>query len=202
MADSERTWNEDALEWGRISAKTNKWVREDPLKPEWAYDPKGLAARFVRIWRASDSMSAVRKILFWVPIEELEGHRRSINNTLALRGFVPLAPLPLRKGEKLPDVPAIFAEEELAALAADGLIYRFGEEPEPAAPAEDAAEASEAGGEEEELDLTPAPPRPDEDPYRGVSPLSLAIPGYGNNDPLYEYYASIGADKMRIRIKH
>lgn len=206
MADKKRTWSEDTLEWGRISAKTNAWVREDPLKPEWAHDPKGLAARFVRIWRQSRSISDVRKTLFWVPVEELEGHRRSINSVLALHGYVPLPPLPLRRGEQLPEVPEILSADELAALAGEGVIYRFGEEPPAAAAAEAEAEADEAADaaadEEEELDLTPTPPRPDEDPYRGVSPLSLAIPGYGRNDPLSEYYGSIGADKMRIRIKH
>lgn len=198
---AKRTWNEKAMEWGSKSAKTGKWVRSDPPRPDWADEPAGLAARFVRIWSSSDSISAVRRSLFWVSMEELLAHYRSLNAFLINQGYAPMKLLPLHSGGPSPELPPILSVAELTALASDGVIRSLSAPEEP--PAEPVVEeAAAASGDEEELDLTPAPPRPDEDPYRGVSPLSLAIPGYGNHDPLAEYYMSIGADKMRIRIKH
>jgi len=203
MAD--RTWNKQALEWGNNDPKSGDWVRDDPEQPEWSKDPAGLAARFVRIWQASASISDVRQTFFWVPVAELEVHHRSMNAFLVQQGYAPLTPLPLRVGEPLVEVAPILSAGELAALESEGVLRTLGsvEEAEaaaPEAPAQPApTDAEEADG---ELDLTPAPPRPDEDPYRGVSPLSLAIPGYGNHDKVAEYYAEMGADKMRIRIKH
>jgi hypothetical protein len=200
---SERTWSEESLEWHSVDPDSGELVRDDPPQPAWADDPAGLAARFVRLWQASGSISEVCKVLFWVSVEELVAHRRSMNAFLVDNGYAPLAALPLRQGAALPRVAPILSAGELAAMESEGVVMTF---VAAAAAAEAAAIAAAAVPEpvleDGELDLTPTPPRPDEDPYRGVSPLSLAIPGYGRNDPLYEYYYSMGADKMRIRIKH
>jgi hypothetical protein len=204
---AKKIWSEEAMEWGSKNARTGKWVRSDPPRPDWADEPAGLAARFVRIWSSSDSISAVRRSLFWVSMEELLAHYRSLNAFLINQGYAPLQLLPLRSGGPPPELPPILSVAELAALASEKVIRSLSAPEEP--PAQDASvdaapddSGAVDGGDGEELDLTPSPPRPDEDPYRGVSPLSLAIPGYGNHDPLAEYYIAIGSDKMRIRIKH
>ncbi|MEL6348739.1 MAG: hypothetical protein AAFV53_36885 [Myxococcota bacterium] len=58
-----------------------------------------------------------------------------------------------------------------------------------------------ASVEEEELDLTPTPPRPDEDPHRGRTFLEVMhIPEPKNEQQLLQYGNNTGG--MRFSAKH
>lgn len=190
---SERQWNEETLQWETQDPESGEWLLDSPPLPEWAQQP-AQSRHLVAHWQASAALSDVLRTFFWMSVSELLAQYHAINTALTENGYLPLDMLPLRPGQPPLPLPPVLSAADLAALHRDKTI-RTPSDPEPAV-------STDTPSDDDALDLTPTPPRPDEDPYRGVSPLSLAIPGYGQSDPLYEYYAAMGADKMRIRIKH
>lgn len=172
------------MQWRRQKA-TGSWVEDNPPLPKWAKESSGFvpADRFIRMWSASASLSALKQELFWMGLEDIESQAMLLSDWLEDRGFEPLPP-------KLLWESAPLSEDALAALVAEGLVAvaehddessESSDEDEPvsevAAPAQpEPRPAVAAALSEATVDLTPEPARPDEDPDRDYVPFSMQHP--------------------------
>ena len=200
---SRRVWVEGVMQWRRQKA-TGSWIEDNPPLPKWARESGGFvsADRFIRLWTGTASLSALKRELFWMSLEDIESQAMLLSDWLEDAGYQPLPP-------KLMWEQAPLSEDELAGLVADGLVVEAVEAEDgelAAAPApvpaeegdlgedeesessededsdedEESSEDSdedEAVAEDEEPDLTPEPARPDEDPDRDYVPFALRNPG-------------------------
>ncbi len=149
-------WFADELVWKRRKGRAKTWTAENPPMPDWAQASGGGVepARFVRLYAAADSLSTLKSQLFWLSLGEIEAMRIGISQWLSEHDIQPLAPLA--------GSGAVLEEADLSALLAEGVLSAVAAEV-PAAE-EPAAEESSAEESDEDIDLTPLPPRPNEDP--------------------------------------
>jgi hypothetical protein len=70
---SRRIWIEGVMQWRRQKA-TGAWIEDNPPLPKWAKESSGFvsAERFVKQWSAADSLSDLKKALFWLSLEDIE----------------------------------------------------------------------------------------------------------------------------------
>lgn len=186
------------MQWRRQKA-TGSWVEDNPPLPKWARESSGFvpAERFIRMWVAAPSLSALKQELFWMSLEDIESQAMLLSDWLEDSGFAPLSPKLLWESAPLSD-------EVLAGLVAEGLIALAEEDGSEEDISEDEAseedsfeeEISEEDISEEEIseeDISeedtaeeepavavaspaPEPARPDEDPDRDYVPFSLQHP--------------------------
>jgi hypothetical protein len=171
------------MQWRRQKA-TGSWVEDNPPLPKWARESSGFvpAERFIRMWVAAPSLSALKQELFWMSLEDIESQAMLLSDWLEDSGFAPLSPKLLWESAPLSD-------EVLAGLVAEGLIALAEEDGSEEDISED--EASEEDSFEEEISEedtaeeepavavaspAPEPARPDEDPDRDYVPFSLQHP--------------------------
>ncbi len=179
---SRRVWDEGVMQWRRQKA-TGSWVEDNPPLPKWAKESSGFvpAARFIRMWSAAASLSALKQELFWMGLEDIESQAMLLSDWLEDRGFESLPP-------KLLWEDAPLSQDALAALVDEGLVVVAAPEGEPSdaaahepvseapAPAQPEPRAVAAVLPETTMDLTPEPARPDEDPDRDYVPFSMQHP--------------------------
>ena len=177
-------WFEEEMVWKRRKGRARVWVAESPPLPEWAASGAVAPAQFVRLYTAAASISELKSQLFWLSLAQIEALRLGVNVWLAENDIQPLAPLgasPALLSEE--DVEALLADSTLAPVPGSSLDVRLNPPPE-----------------EDELDLTPTPPRPNEDPLQGKTFNEIMhIPEAKNEKQLV---TMMGMGKVRFTGKH
>ena len=191
---SRRVWIEGVMQWRRQKA-TGAWVEDNPPLPKWAKESSGFvsAERFVSLWSGAESLSELKKEIFWLSLEDIESQAMLLSDWLGDNGYQPLPP-------KLLWSQAPLSPAAIERLLAAGLLAEAGQADESSPDAAGAAEADETAGADEadeaaeaswptspreaepdarSPNLMPSPARPDEDPDRDYVPFAMRNPGVG-----------------------
>jgi hypothetical protein len=181
-------WFADEMVWKRRKGRARTWTAENPPLPDWAKASGGGVppAQFVRLYTAADSMSTLKSQLFWLSLGEIEAFRLGISLWLSHNGIQPLAPLD--------GSGTVLSEEDLSAMLTEGLLS-----PIPGS-ALDLKLNPPPELEEGELDLTPTPPRPDEDPLKGKTFNEIMHMPEPSGDR--QMVTMMGMGKVRMSAKH
>lgn len=183
---SRRIWIEGVMQWRRQKA-TGAWIEDNPPLPKWAKESSGFvsAERFVKQWSEAESLSDLKKALFWLSLEDIESQAMLLSDWLVDNGYQSLPP-------KLLWSQAPLSPEAIARLLQAGLLAVADEDvgqPEVSSEAEPVegdqavppalVARKQAAPAKHAADLTPSPARPDEDPDRDYVPFALRNPGSG-----------------------
>lgn len=174
---SRRVWVEGVMQWRRQKA-TGAWIEDNPPLPMWAKQSSGFvsAERFIKLWSAAESLSALKKEIFWLSLEDLESQAMLLSDWLVDNGYQPLSP-------KLLWSQAPLSAEAIARLLQAGLLAEAEAaaipEEEPLRAAHGVAPPAVGAPQADPPDLTPSPARPDDDPDRDYVPFAMRNPSGG-----------------------
>ncbi|MDG1480930.1 MAG: hypothetical protein P8R54_15145 [Myxococcota bacterium] len=185
---SKHKWFADEMVWKRQKGRAKVWTADSPPLPAWAKASRGAVSpsRFVRMYTAADSLSTLKSQLFWLSLGELEALRAGISQWLSANNVTPLAPF------QAP--PAVLDADALSALLSDGTL-----KPLPGS-ARDHRLNPPPEVDPEELDLTPTPPRPNEDPLQGKTFNEIMHLPEASNEK--QMVTMMGMGKVRMSAKH
>ena len=185
---SKHKWFEDEMVWKCQKGRARKWTADNPSLPDWAKKNSGAVSptQFVRIYAAASSLSELKSQLFWLSLGEIEALRIGVSSWLAAHNIQPLEPL---EGSG-----SVFEMTDLKAMLTDGILS-----PVPGSELDLQLNPPEEV-DEEDLDLTPTPPRPNEDPLQGKTFNEIMhLPNIPNERA---FVTMMGMGKVRISSKH
>ena len=192
MSDSKPTaskyqWFEDEMVWKRRKGRSRTWSVENPPLPDWAQQDGVTPAAFVQLYRGASSLSELKKGLFWMNLAEIEAMRVGISQWLTAHDIQPL--------DALPGTDSMFQSADIQALLAEGVLS-----PVPGSALDQQLNPPpESSG--DELDLTPAPPRPNEDPLQGKTFNEIMHIPEAKNEKQFVTMMGMGKG-LRITGKH
>lgn len=120
---NKRQWFSAELKWMSLDKQRKTWVSDPPMLPEWVLPPDNAvpAEQFIRIWQSVETLTEVKKQLFWRSLEEIENQHEKINIFLTENGFHTLSVLSLA-------AETILSTVQLSQLQLEGFISRPEEE--------------------------------------------------------------------------
>ena len=140
-------WFEEEMIWKSRKKGSRTWVAQQPELPEWSQSGAVPLGQFVRLWAAATSLSGLKSKLFWLSLEQIEATRSGVSAWLSANDVEPLAPFG--------PISALMSNDETSALLNEGALKPL---------VGSALDLELNPPSQEELDLTPTPARPNEDP--------------------------------------
>ena len=112
-------WSASLLEWQSYDEASELWVSDFPELPDWFVGCQGELSihRFIEIWQQSSTLNDVKKVLFWMPIKEIEEYSQWVNAVLEARGLKELQHLELQS-------IIVLSEEEVNDLISKELLEK------------------------------------------------------------------------------
>jgi hypothetical protein len=186
-AASKYQWFEDEMVWKRRKGRSRNWTVENPPLPDWAQQGGVTPASFVRLYQGASSLNEVKKGLFWMSLSEIEAMRVGISQWLAVNDIQPLDALPGTNSMfQSSDIQALLSEGVLSPVPGSALDHQLNPPPESSG---------------DEPDLTPAPPRPNEDPLQGMTFNEIMHIPEAKNEKQFVTMMGMGKG-LRITGKH